>query len=75
MVTYPHNGETRRHRINDREQGALRRLDRIMTAYPELVYYQQTDPRGASLYIVRKADIPEGGQLDQYYTRGLAVCD
>lgn len=58
MVTYPHTGEPHRHRIADREAGALRRLDRIMATYPALTYYHQTDPRGCALYIVRKSDLP-----------------
>lgn len=50
--------KTYRDRIADREAGALRRLARIMAAYPDLTYYHQTDPRGCALYILRKADIP-----------------
>lgn len=58
-VTY-RNGETKiyRERVADREAGALRRLQRIMAAYPDLTWYHQTDPRGCALYIIRKADIP-----------------
>lgn len=51
-------GRVSRSRIADHEAGALRRLQRIMAAYPELTYYHQTDPRGCALYIVRRADIP-----------------
>lgn len=47
-----------RTRVADREAGALRRLARIMAAYPELVTYHQTDPRGCALYVLRLADIP-----------------
>lgn len=59
--------------IADREAGALKRLAAIMARYPDQVAYHQGDPRGASLYIVRKADIPEGGCLAQWYTRGTPV--
>jgi hypothetical protein len=59
--------------IPDREAGARKRLAAIMTKYPDLLAYVQTDPRGASLYVLRKSDLPEGGELDQYYNRGVAV--
>src|SRR6516165_3055520 len=45
LVTYPHTGKPRRSLIADRENGAKRRLARIMSNYPELSTYLQTDPR------------------------------
>lgn len=60
-------------RIPDREKGALKRLGIIMHNYPALTFYVQTDPRGASLYILRKGDIREGEKLDEIYSRGVAV--
>lgn len=57
----------------DREAGALKRLAKVMERYPDFLAYVQSDPRGAPLYIVAKADIPEGGTLDQFYTRGVAL--
>ena len=62
-----------RHRIADRETGALKRLAKIMARYPGLSAYVQGDPRGASLYILRPSDVPAGEQADSYYSRGLAV--
>jgi hypothetical protein len=65
-----------RTRIADRETGARKRLAAIMARYPSLIAYVQTDPRGASLYVLRRSDIPEGQtdeQVDQFYTRGIAV--
>lgn len=59
--------------IADREAGAKRRLARVMANYPEHVAYVQTDPRGASLYILRKADVPEGADIGSIYNRGAAV--
>jgi hypothetical protein len=59
--------------IPDREKGALRRLAAIMKRYPTLAYYVQGDPRGASLYILRPGDVPDGANVDSYYNRGLAV--
>jgi hypothetical protein len=59
--------------IADREAGALRRLARIMAKYPHLTAYVQTDPRGASLYILKTTDIPEGANVDSCYNRGVAV--
>ena len=37
--------------------------------------YHQTDPRGASVYLLRASDIRPGENLDSVYTRGLAVCE
>ena len=72
MCIYPHSGEMHKYAVADRERGALKRLDRIMTAHPELTYYHQTDPRGAALYIIRKADLV-GMDIESSYTRGMAV--
>jgi hypothetical protein len=59
--------------IADRETGALTRLAKIMSRYPTLDVYVQTDPRGASLYLIRPGDVPEGQNVDAYYNRGIAV--
>lgn len=59
--------------IPDRERGALKRLAAIMSRYPALSYYVQTDPRGASLYILREGDVPAGQDVSSYYSRGVAV--
>ncbi len=73
MVTYPHDGKSRRRKIADREAGALRRLRQMLASKPELDFYQQTDPRGCALYLVRKADLR--GSIESSYTNGVAVCD
>lgn len=57
----------------DRETGAQKRLAKIIARYPTLSAYIQGDPRGASLYILRPGDVPEGCEVDSYYSRGLAV--
>ena len=36
-------------------------------------YYLQTDPRGAPLYIIRPGDVPEGKEVESWYTRGICV--
>ena len=59
--------------IADREAGAMRRINTIMALYPKLKAYVQGDPRGAALYILRPGDVPEGEDVDAYYSRGLAV--
>lgn len=59
--------------VVDREAGALRRLAKIMARYPTLRPYIQGDPRGASLYILRPGDVPEGEPDDAYYSHGIAV--
>ena len=33
--------------------------------------YIQGDPRGAALYILRPGDVPEGADVDGYYSRGI----
>jgi hypothetical protein len=59
--------------VADRERGALKRLGKIMARYPTLTPYVQGDPRGASLYILRPADMIEGADIGSYYCRGVAV--
>jgi hypothetical protein len=54
---------TTRTRIPDRETPAVKRVKAIVAKYPDYVPYIQTDPRGASVYLVRKSDIPEGGDV------------
>lgn len=67
-------GRITRWKVPNRERGALNRLAAIMAKYPELGAYHQTDPRGAALYIYRKADIPEGSSIDSVYSSfGVAV--
>ena len=63
-----------RHPTADRETGALNRLKKIMSRYPKLLTHHQSDPRGCALYVIRKADVKPGEQLDSVYTRGVAVC-
>ncbi len=59
-------------RIPDREKGAEKRLAKLMAAHPELVSYRQTDPRGASLYILKRSDL-NGSDINSTYTRGVAI--
>lgn len=75
MVYSDHRGNLTRHPITDREAGALRQLRAIMSKYEPagLGYYVQGDPRGAALYIIRPGDVPDGENVNAYYTRGIAV--
>lgn len=69
--------------IADRETGARKRLDKIITARnkrftvadnsPMLFSYIQTDPRGATLYILRPCDVMEGIGPEAFYSRGICV--
>ena len=61
-----------RSRVADREKGALSRVAKVMAVKPELLSYNQGDPRGCALYVVRKSDVPAGASVDSYYTRGFA---
>jgi len=67
MCRYPHTGEMRRHRIADRETGALRRVKAICEA-KGLHFYHQTDPRDCALYVSNEP-LP-----DNNYARGVACC-
>jgi hypothetical protein len=64
---------TSRCAIPDREKGARKRLAAIMSCYPALGFYVQTDPRGAPLYILRPSDVPKGADAECHYNRGIAV--
>ena len=71
--TYWLNSETmHRYWIPDRETGAYKRLAAIMARYPRLIHFVQTDPRGASLYILTKAQAGTD-KLDSIYNRGVAI--
>ena len=83
MVTHyhPRNGSqarTTKSPVADRETGARKRLAAIIQGRNErasgkVETYIQTDPRGASLYILRPGDIPEGCDPSLYYNRGLCL--
>lgn len=62
-----------RYPVRDLEAGALRRLNKIMSAHSPLRHYLQTDPRGAALYILRPGDVPDGASASSCYTRGICV--
>jgi hypothetical protein len=85
-VQFPtaHGYVDRRHPVADREAGARKRLEAIISARNKravspgssqtaLGYYIQGDPRGAALYILRPGDVPDGGMVDAYYSRGICV--
>jgi hypothetical protein len=60
-------------RAPDRECGALKRLNVILSRYPALESYVQGDPRGCALYLLRPGDVPAGADPGAYYNRGVAV--
>jgi hypothetical protein len=73
--------------IADREKGAKKRLNHFIgmrntrewafqgcpMSQVEIKPYIQGDPRGAALYLIRPDDIPEGKNVDSYYSRGICV--
>lgn len=81
--TYYHlSGKDVRWPVADRETGAYKRLAAIMARantyraaneLKPLTYYIQGDCRGASLYILRPSDVPEGKEPESYYSRGICV--
>ena len=67
--TYPHNGRSMsRYPVADREKGAHKRLDAIMSRYPGLKAYCQTDPRGGTIYLCKPDDA-----TDTLYNRGVFI--
>ena len=58
----------------DMEAAALRRVAAVAAAHPGLSFYQQGDPRGCALYVLRPGDVPDGERAESYYTRGIALC-
>lgn len=64
MHTYPHQGESRRRAIPDRETGALKRVASICKEM-KLYFFHQTDPRGCQLYISNEP------LTDSNYTNGI----
>lgn len=61
-------------RIPDKETRARTRLAKIMTHYPQCHAYTQTDPRGASLYLVPQSTLDLYKMpIEQVYNHGVAV--
>lgn len=68
------NDSATRTRIPDRETGAKKRLEKILARYPGLTPYIQTDPRGASLYLVTVDTLARYQRpIDQMYSHGVAI--
>jgi hypothetical protein len=78
----------RRYPIADRETGARKRLENIIrtrngrdraiggpdcTRQGEVSAYIQGDPCGAALYIIRPGDVPDGADVNSYYSRGICI--
>lgn len=61
------------HPIRNTYKATIARLKKIMVNYPALTAFHQSDPRGASLYIVPNDRIPENSKLASCYTNGVAV--
>lgn len=73
---YNTNSGKRRYKVADLEKGALKRIAAIVATAPAHKvegFYIQSDPRGASLYILRPDDVPEGKDADAYYSNGICV--
>ena len=60
--------------MRDMEKSNMKALAGLMKSYPKLLPYVQTDPHGCSLYIIDRADLPPGFNINSCYTRGVAVC-
>lgn len=68
MGIHPHTGQSTYYRVPDRENGARKRLGKIMSRYPNLTAYVQTDPRGGTIYLCKPEDA-----TDSTYTRGVFI--
>jgi len=68
-------GKRRQRPIPDREKGALKRANEIVSKYPDLIFYYQGDCRGCAVYLVPKKYVANGENIDSVYSRGFAVCD
>lgn len=66
MCRYPYRGDSTRHRIADREAGALRRVAAVCARYG-LHYFHQGDPRGNALRIHTEP------MTNSDYTKGVCV--
>lgn len=67
LCTYPHQSESLRRRIADRETGALRRIADVCAHYGAH-WHHQGDPRGCALYVDRKPLTAHD------YSCGVACC-
>jgi hypothetical protein len=54
--------------IPDREKSAVASLTRLIARFPGWAWYNQTDPRGAPVYLYKVADVPEGAIIDSCYS-------
>lgn len=72
---YYHENKPRYSLIPDRETGARKRLAALLAKYPGLHAYIQTDPRGASLYLLTAEQVAhyDNKPLEQIYNNGIAV--
>lgn len=73
MVIRPYtSNKASRYPIADRETGALKRVEQLLTEkYPSLTYYHQGDPRGCSLYVMRKKDVNGLNISANYSSKGV----
>lgn len=55
-------------KLADKETGARKRLDKIMSRYPSLKAYVQGDCRGGTIYLCKPEDA-----TDSLYTRGVFI--
>ena len=65
----------KRYPVRDMETGAIARLEQIVARYHGITPYIQTDPRGASLYLLSQATIEryDHKPLEQIYSQGTAL--
>lgn len=71
---YHNENKARYTSIPDRETGARKRLALILAKYPKIHAYIQTDPRGASLYLLTNEQMAYYHlPIEQIYNNGTAV--
>lgn len=58
---------------NTRQRVQAATGDVLGPATSNVAAYVQGDPRGCALYILRPGDVPDGKDVGEYYSRGIAV--
>lgn len=59
--------------IRDEESIALRWIESVLAAHPELAYYVQGDCRGMPLYVYKRKDLGQRSICSCYSSIGLAI--
>jgi len=61
--------------VPDREIGAKKRITEVLRSHPDWIWFHQTDPRGAALYLIPAETIEKGSDYIScnYSSIGIAI--